>query len=473
MMPDYSVTTGLSQASLARPQPNKRRRTADPAVPLDPLWSVSVEGIWRYVRTQPPSYWFIVFYLFIEYVRPQQVWPSLDVLPWGLVAILGTLVAVLVEGRGLKLPTVASTLYIGFVAIVVASSLMALRPSASFAKLEVPLSWFLIYVLIVTVINTEQRFFVFFLSFLLHSTKMSQHGFRTWLENGFGFSSWGATGAPGWFHNSGEFGIQMCVFFPLSVAFILAFKKYWPRWKLALFVIMPVTAVASMIASSSRGALVGGAAVLVWMIARTRYRVRAFVWGAVLIASVIVLVPEEQKARFNTAGEDDTSVERLVRWQNGIIIANEFPVLGIGYNNWLWYHRDRFGGGLSHNIFIEAWSEMGYVGLFSFLSLIVATFILNGQTRRIGRQMGERGVMFYHLGHGFDGALIGYLVSGFFVTVLHYPYFWINLSMVVALRVIAGKAASRGRRSTGRRPMPVSAQAPGPVPFPPGHAARG
>jgi hypothetical protein len=45
--------------------------------------------------------------------------------------------------------------------------------------------------------------------------------------------------------------------------------------------------------------------------------------------------------------------------------------------------------------------------------------------------------------------------------------------MVVALRVIAGKAASRGRRSTGRRPMPVSAQAPGPVPFPPGHAARG
>ena len=470
-MSGFQPSTPLGAAP--RPAPPSRRRPATdaPATPPDPLWTVSVRGIWKYVRTQPPSYWLIVFYLFIEYVRPQQVWPILDILPWGLTAIIGTLIAVLFEGKFLKLPTFASTLYIGFMAVVIASSVAALRPSASYAKLELPLSWFLIYALIVTVVNTPQRFFVFFLSFLLHSTKMSQHGFRSWIESGLGFTDWGATGAPGWFQNSGEFGIQMCIFFPLSVAFILAFKKYWPRWKLALFLFMPVSAIVSMIASSSRGALIGGAAVLIWMVARTKYRVRALVWGAVVVASVIVLIPEEQKARFDTAGEDDTSVERLVRWQNGIIIANEFPVLGIGYNNWLWYHRDRFGGGLSHNIFIEAWSEMGYLGLFSFLSLIVATFILNGQTRRIGRQMGERGVMFYHLGHGFDGALIGYLVSGFFITVLHYPYFWINLSMVVALRVIAGKAARTRQGSRVSRPVRVQTPAMAPAPVPSGYAS--
>jgi hypothetical protein len=33
----------------------------------------------------------------------------------------------------------------------------------------------------------------------------------------------------------------------------------------------------------------------------------------------------------------------------------------------------------------------------------------------------------------FDGALIGFLVGGYFVTVLYYPFFWINLAMTVAL----------------------------------------
>ena len=37
------------------------------------------------------------------------------------------------------------------------------------------------------------------------------------------------------------------------------------------------------------------------------------------------------------------------------------------------------------------------------------------------------------MSHGLDAALIGYLACGFFVTVLYYPFFWINLAMTVAL----------------------------------------
>ena len=37
------------------------------------------------------------------------------------------------------------------------------------------------------------------------------------------------------------------------------------------------------------------------------------------------------------------------------------------------------------------------------------------------------------MAHGLDGALVGFLVCGFFVTVLYYPYFWINLAMTTSL----------------------------------------
>src|SRR5690606_15925554 len=194
----------------------------------------------------------------------------------------------------------------------------------------------------------------------LYSFKMSQHGFRTWLGNGFGFSDWGATGAPGWFHNSGEFGVQMCVFLPLSVEFILAMRPHWNRWVRYLFYVMPITAVASMVASSSRGALVGGGAVALWWVVRSKQRVRSLLAITLLGVLTWAVVPPEQKARFSSAGEDDTSTSRIERWTAGIEMANDYPVLGIGYNNWLSY-----AGPLSHNIFIEAWSELGYTGLFS------------------------------------------------------------------------------------------------------------
>jgi hypothetical protein len=59
--------------------------------------------------------------------------------------------------------------------------------------------------------------------------------------------------------------------------------------------------------------------------------------------------------------------------------------------------------------------------------------------------------------------LIGYLVSGFFVTVFFYPYFWINFAMTAALHRVARSKSSRVSRSgppgIGRRP-PVGGSRP-------------
>jgi hypothetical protein len=49
------------------------------------------------------------------------------------------------------------------------------------------------------------------------------------------------------------------------------------------------------------------------------------------------------------------------------------------------------------------------------------------------------------MAHGLDAALIGYLASGFFITVLYYPFFWINFAMTVALhRAALNKARGPG-----------------------------
>ena len=42
-----------------------------------------------------------------------------------------------------------------------------------------------------------------------------------------------------------------------------------------------------------------------------------------------------------------------------------------------------------------------------------------------------------NLARSLNLALVGYLVAGFFVTVLYYPYFWINLAITVSVNNIA------------------------------------
>jgi len=409
------------------------------AVSTFDLKDVTIRGIWRFLGKQPLSFWLVCTYIFFEYVRPQQVYPAIDVLPWAQSILIAATIAFLLEGRGFRFRTSGGVWLLAFTGIVLASSVTAFSPSIAYEDLELFLTWVLVFVLITNTVTTENRYFVVMLLFLLCSFKMSQHGARSWAQIGFGFRDWGATGGPGWFHNSGEFGIQMCIFLPLSVAFLWAGKERWGRWKRSFFWLFPITALMSIIASSSRGAVIGATAVALWWVLFVSRRFKAVVITAAVASAVYMAIPPEQKARFEAVGEDETSEARLTRWEDGIEIMNQRPLFGVGYRNWSAYYQAHFPQrerhGLSHNIFIDAGSELGYSGLIAFLALIASCFRLNWKTRRLADRPMTDGRFLYATAYGLDGALVGLLVSGSFVSVLYYPYFWIHLALVVSLHV--------------------------------------
>lgn len=436
---------------------------------------LEIRAIWEFFTRQPASFWLICLYLFFEYVRPQAIYRSLDLLPWAEWTIWACALATLLEGKIFRRWGTTDLLLLGFTIIVILSSVFAVYPQASFGALNIYISWVLIYFLISRAVNDEWQVFVFFGLFLLFSLKMSQHATRSWIDAGFRFRSWGAAGAPGWFSNSGEMAIQMAIFLPLSTYFLVAIKpklvgleRKWKYWALAC---VPATAIFALLASSSRGGQLGGAAVMLWMLLKSRYRLRGVAVAALVGGAVWLLLPPEQKTRFTEIGDDQSSQARLQYWEDGIEIARDYPILGIGYNNWLSYYSQNYQpySGLlekPHNIFVEAGAELGYVGLAGFLVLIGATFWMNARTRQLAKRM-PHGRFIYYMGHGLDAALIGFLVSGFFVTVLYYPYFWINFAMTTALYKTArekglGLAGVRSRTSryaaTRRRPVVARAR---------------
>ena len=409
--------------------------------PITEIWRSSPGAIWRAFLRQSPSFWFLCLYLIIEYVRPQQIYPWFNFMPWGKVSLIGTIVLFFIEGRLPVARSPANWLMLAYTAVVVASSFMGVSPSVSWDKFYEWYYWLIIYFLIINLIDTEEKFFLFLLVYFVTNLKMSQSGFRSWAMDGFHFRDWGIAGAPGWFANSGELGVEMCVFFPMSLYCFLALWKRMKRPVALIYLFMPVSAALVILGTSSRGAQLGMAASIIWMLLKSKYKFRALISAAVFVPLLYFMLPESQLTRFRDAGDDETSVARLTLWRHGREITKENPVLGIGYGTWLVYYKANYDpkGQLPHNIFIQNSAELGFSGFAVLLGLILMTFFLNHQTRALARRFGDRGILYERMGHGLDAALIGFMVSGFFVTVLYYPFMWINLAFTVSLNLVTKK----------------------------------
>jgi putative inorganic carbon (hco3(-)) transporter len=417
-----------------------------PIRPRASSFSLDWRALWRDFANSSPAFWFTSLYVFFEYVRPQSIYRAIDFAPWALLCLLGAVLFSVLEGRIRFSSGPVWGLFALFTVVIVASSLTAQYPAESWRWKDVWLNWMLLLLVVGAGVRTRTEFFLLLVGFTLWNVKMSQFGVRSWASAGFSFRTWGVAGAPGWFTNSGEFGIEMCIFGPIAGYMAYGLWPQLTKGKRMFAAAVVASALISIIASSSRGALIGAGAIGVWMVLRSPNRLRAIVIVAALSTFSWYMLPAQSKVRFSEMGTDDTSVNRLTYWEHGIQIANDHPLLGIGYKNWLPYYRARYNpnGELPHNFLVEAVSELGYVGLGVLLCLLLAFFVENARTRRRTSPKSHTPDRFLHsVAYGLDGAMIGFMASGSFVTVLYYPFIWMNLALCLALARVATPASRR------------------------------
>jgi O-antigen ligase len=163
-------------------------------------------------------------------------------------------------------------------------------------------------------------------------------------------------------------------------------------------------------------------------------------------------LPEEQKQRFESMGDDGTSTSRLLYWEKGFEMLKEHPILGIGYYSFPqyfadYYSHERHESGVtihrqevSHNSFVEVASTMGYVGLGVYLSLILYCFQQNKKTRRFSKlENNSSGQWPIALAYGFDASLLTYIVGSLFMSVAFYPYIYLSIMLSYSLANCVGK----------------------------------
>ena len=406
------------------------------------------------MRQEHISLWMLCIYFFFEYVRPQSLYPVLDILPWGQLFLMLAVISAMLDKSVHWVKSTQNKYFILFLFTVILSGIFAFKPSVSWEYRNVMFGWFLVYFLTITVVNTERRLILFLLAYMLFNLKMGQHGAITWAQRGFSFASFGLIGSPGWFRNSGEYAIQMLIFGSLAISFFISLKNYWGRYKKIIMFACAATGYMAVMGASSRGAQIALAAIGIWMFLKQRGGLKGFIGIIVLSIVLFQFLPEEQISRFSDMGNDKTSLQRLAYWEYGLEVFKSNLLIGIGYHNWITYLQVMVPEGLGpsamiqepHNIYVQAASELGIFGLVFLFLLIINAFFINSQTRKIAKY--KNNTLFYNLTYGFDAGLIGFLVAGSFVTVLYYPFFWIQIGMIVALNLV-----SRNNNNKGSKPI--------------------
>ena len=157
----------------------------------------------------------------------------------------------------------------------------------------------------------------------------------------------------------------------------------------------------------SRGGLVALASIALLAITQIRPR-RAAV--AILIAGMAIgyaLTPQIYQDRMAATRLDDESLNlRFGIWRQGLAMAAERPVLGVGIGTFA-AHYGRVmppPARSSHNVFVEVLAEMGVLGLLAYLWLLLAALV---PLWRLGRGATD----WRTPARGLTIALIGFLIA--------------------------------------------------------------
>lgn len=392
-------------------------------------------------RAEDFGFYMVSAYIIFSYLRPQAIFPELEVLPWTQISIiLGLLFALQKRKLKFQLPHFVVLL---FCTACLLSSYTSKYPEISFAKLSIIFVWLLEILFFTSCINTVKQFRLISILFFLVLFKISFFGARAWAQRGFGFRDFGISGPSGYFSNSGELSLLMAMMCIMSVALL-----YNNKDTRKIYFFLPITAFMTVMAASSRG---GQLALLVgsflFLVIKGNLKIRYIFLAITLVISAYALLPEEQKARFTSAGSDSTSQARLLYWSKGLEIYKEYPVLGVGYQCFAIYFHEHYASELAekttiskkrevaHNTFVQVASEMGTIGLITYLWVCFIVFKLNKSTRHLLKKSNfpDDRDWIYQFSIGLDISQIVFFIGASFMTVTLYPYNYFMIMFALAM----------------------------------------
>lgn len=213
----------------------------------------------------------------------------------------------------------------------------------------------------------------------------------------------------------------------------------------------------SVISTQSRAGLITMLGLGVWYIIHSRRKILGIFAMGIVVIGILAVAPPEWTNRMDTikiADEDGSFMGRVMAWKRGSAIAIENPVLGGGFHSVqaisiFEQFRNKQGilgfvetgvqhyPAAAHSIYFEVMGDMGFLGLFIFLSLNASTFINRKAIFKLTQ--GKRADLLWarDLANALTACMLCYLIGGASISAGYFemPYIIIMLMAVLRFQV--------------------------------------
>lgn len=390
----------------------------------------------------------LLFYLFLEYGRPQDQIPFLSVLHLPGITIVLLLLSILFSGK-FRLKGTQAILFLGLLGLMVVHGPIAVN------------NYWALMVFITMTIN-----FIVFLSLalLVDNQDKFEKLVKVWLGIHLflaviGILKGSGRGIGGFLGDENDFcmTMNMIIPFPFFLAMTEGGKKKFLYIGLTLLFLFVI------ILTQSRGGFVGLIATIIYCWLRTKKKVVTALVIGLFAGFALLVAPSSYWSEVRSIQEEGaskgTGAERVYTWGIGWHMFLDHPIMGVGQGNFPWvfkkyelqvtgseepFHGRSVAGRMAHSIYFTLLPELGLIGTILFLWMVARNikdlnYVKNTMIQKVKPGGSKTESKWYYLALALEGSMIAYLVSGGFISILYYPNFWILNGFVVSLKHIVSK----------------------------------
>jgi probable O-glycosylation ligase (exosortase A-associated) len=358
--------------------------------------------------------------------------------PFVMIIAVVTLLATVASKEQKKIPftpVVVQLLLLVF--WVTLTAVFALNPTGAWEEWTTVMKTMLIVVLTITVVRTVNDVKALLLTVVL---SLGFWGFKGGLWTIATGGHNGLIGPPTtYISDNNTLALAMVTSIPLMVA-VASFAP--TKWTKRAAITLAVLTGVSVVGSYSRGALLGGAAMTLFLWLKSHSKLKTGLIFVLVIPLLLAAMPPAWMERMHSIDnyqQDASAMGRINSWGFAINVANHLP-LGGGFATFTpkifqIYAPDPTVFFVAHSIYFQVLGEHGYIGLFLYLLML---FFAWRTGSRIVRKCSTNPEYAWAAttARMCQVSIIGYMAAGAFLAMAYYDLPYYVLAILVCLEKV-------------------------------------
>ena len=209
----------------------------------------------------------------------------------------------------------------------------------------------------------------------------------------------------------------------------------------------------AVLGSNSRGGFLALSVLGLWYWLTSPRKLVSAIFVAIVAAGVVNFAPDrwfERIATIKEAGDDQSFMGRVAAWKVSVNIANDHPVFGGGFDatqvSAIWDQYKTAPNFIdieipasisykaAHSNYFQVMGDLGYVGLFLFLSLLASAYITRWQIKGLVKRLPGNNAWASDLSTAITLSLVAYMAGGAGVSLGYFELVYLQIVMLSIVR---------------------------------------